>query len=100
MNGINFLKIRIFGEKLNLKTNYSQTYNILSLIAVIYSLKLNLKHILKKLEKIEPSEGRGKIYSIKRFNINFKLIDESYNANPFVDEKRYSKFFKNKERKF
>ena len=100
LNGINFLKIRIFGEKLNLKTNYSQTYNILSLIAVIYSLKLNLKHILKKLEKIEPSEGRGKIYSIKRFNINFKLIDESYNANPLSMKNAIQNFSKIKKENF
>ena len=28
------------------------------------------------------SEGRGKKYSIKRYNKKFRLIDESYNANP------------------
>ena len=28
------------------------------------------------------TEGRGKIYNIKRYKKNFKLIDESYNANP------------------
>ena len=32
--------------------------------------------------KYEPTEGRGKIYKIKRYNKRFKLIDESYNANP------------------
>ena len=26
--------------------------------------------------------GRGKIHKVKRFKTNFKLIDESYNANP------------------
>ena len=29
-----------------------------------------------------PSEGRGKIHNVKRYRKNFKLIDESYNANP------------------
>ena len=28
------------------------------------------------------TDGRGKIHKIKRYNKNFKLIDESYNANP------------------
>ena len=31
---------------------------------------------------MEPVEGRGKIHTIKRYNKKFKLIDESYNANP------------------
>ena len=33
-------------------------------------------------KRLQPSEGRGKIYEAKRYNKRFKLIDESYNANP------------------
>ena len=35
-----------------------------------------------KFKKFESPEGRGKKYSISRYNKKFKLIDESYNANP------------------
>ena len=45
-------------------------------------LNLNIQKIIKKFSTYEPDEGRGKIYTIKRYNKKFKLIDESYNANP------------------
>ena len=31
---------------------------------------------------MKSSEGRGKKHTISRYNKKFKLIDESYNANP------------------
>ena len=38
--------------------------------------------IKSKFKKLDHTEGRGKLHIIKRFNKQFKLIDESYNANP------------------
>ena len=49
---------------------------------MLNELNLNIKKIIKKFSTYEPVEGRGKIYTIKRYNKKFKLIDESYNANP------------------
>ena len=51
-------------------------------ILVINILNLNLKKIEKKFIKFEIPEGRGDIHSVRKYNKNFKLIDESYNANP------------------
>ena len=43
---------------------------------------INFHEVLKNFKNISPSEGRGKKYSIYRYNKKFKFIDESYNANP------------------
>ena len=51
----------------------------------------------------EASEGRGKTHLISRYNKRFKLIDESYNANPlsvknaihklnFIKKEKFKKF--------
>ena len=48
----------------------------------VYELNLNQNNIINNFKNYEPSEGRGKIHNIKRYKKNFKLIDESYNANP------------------
>ena len=45
-------------------------------------LNLNIQKIQNKINNIEILEGRGKIFKIKYKNLNFNLIDESYNANP------------------
>tara|TARA_A100000164_G_scaffold356875_1_gene366915 strand:- start:458 stop:1132 length:675 start_codon:yes stop_codon:yes gene_type:complete len=100
IKGINHLKIELFNEKFSFKTNYSQTSNILSLIAVIYSLKLNFKKIINKIKKIDPLEGRGKIYNIERFKKKFKLIDESYNANPLSMKNAIQNFSNIKKERF
>ena len=57
-------------------------YNVLSSITLLEVLNLNFDKILKYYKTYQPSDGRGKIHSINRYNRNFKLIDESYNANP------------------
>ena len=51
-------------------------------MALLSCLKLNINKIIKNFKNYGPSDGRGKIYNIKRYNKRFKLIDESYNANP------------------
>ena len=56
--------------------------NIAFAIATLEILKLNIYKIVNKFKEIKVLEGRGKIYKVKYKNINFNLIDESYNANP------------------
>ena len=57
-------------------------YNILSSIALLQELNLDIDKIINNFRKYEPIEGRGKIHNIRRYRKKFKLIDESYNANP------------------
>jgi len=57
-------------------------YNILSSLALLKELNLNLNKITNFYKRYKPTEGRGKVHNIKRYNKKFKLIDESYNANP------------------
>jgi murE/murF fusion protein len=49
---------------------------------VVKILNLDIKKTLNFYKSNKLLEGRGKIYNVKRFKINFNLIDESYNANP------------------
>ena len=51
------------------------------------SKSINVFQVLK------PSEGRGKIHRVKRYNKKFNLIDESYNANPLSVKNALKKFF-------
>ena len=76
------LSIKINNQIIHLKVKNINIYNVLSSLALLKELKLNIKKISKYFENFQPSEGRGRIYSIKKFNKKFKLIDESYNANP------------------
>jgi murE/murF fusion protein len=54
----------------------------LASLAVINELNLSFKNIKKIFRNFEPSDGRGKTHLISRYNKKFRLIDESYNANP------------------
>ncbi len=74
--------VKISNKKINLTIKNLNIYNVLSTLALLKVLNVNLIHASKYFKNIEPTEGRGKIYKIKRYNKNFKLIDESYNANP------------------
>ena len=47
--------------------------------------------IKQKFENFESSEGRGKKHHLK-IQKNFKLIDESYNANPLSVKNAIKKF--------
>ena len=51
-------------------------------MAIINALGIDIVKIKQKFENFESSEGRGKKHTISRYNKKFKLIDESYNANP------------------
>ncbi len=76
------IKINIKNQILKIRIKNLNIYNILSSLALLNELNLNLKEINKYFLNFEPTEGRGKVYNVKRYNKNFKLIDESYNANP------------------
>ena len=91
------LAILIQGKVFNLKVNFINEYNILASLAVLNELKLDLQNFKKVFENFEPTEGRGKIHNIKRYNKRFKLIDESYNANPLSVKIAINNFIKLKK---
>ena len=56
--------------------------NVMSSIAVLLALNIDILKIKNNFKHFESPEGRGKKYLITRYKKKFKLIDESYNANP------------------
>ena len=78
----NQIIIKLNNKIIKLENKNLNIYNILSSLALLSCLKLNINKIIKNFKNYGPSDGRGKIYNIKRYNKRFKLIDESYNANP------------------
>ena len=76
------LIIKIKEKFLKFEVKNLNIYNVLSSITLLEVLNLNFDKILKYYKTYQPSDGRGKIHNINRYNRNFKLIDESYNANP------------------
>ena len=69
-------------------------------MAVLKELNLDLGIIKNNFENLSPSEGRGKIHNISRYRKNFKLIDESYNANPMSIKNAIENFKSIKKRNF
>ena len=64
-------------------------------------LNLNIeKKVIKKFSTYNPIDGRGKIHKIKRYNKKFKLIDESYNANPLSVKNAINNFNNIKKQNF
>ena len=76
------LKVRIKNEIFKIEFKNINLYNVLASLAVLEVLNLNIKKILNHYKKYEAIDFGGKIYNVKRYKKNFKLIDESYNANP------------------
>ena len=76
------LTIKIKNRRLKIKIKNINIYNVLSSLALLKVFNLKFSLIKKYYKDFEPTEGRGKIYNIKRYNKKFRLIDESYNANP------------------
>ncbi len=99
-NKANLIKINLKGKIIKIKTKNIYLYNILASLTVIEELGLNLKKIIKYFEKIEAFAGRGKIHEINRYKKKFKLIDESYNANPLSVKFAINNFSKIKKNKF
>ena len=75
------LIIKVMSKIFKIEVKNINIYNVLSSLALLKALNLNVNKILKLYKEYEPSEGRGKIHKIRRYKKNFKLIDESYNAN-------------------
>ena len=76
------LIVKIYDQILKFNIKNLNIYNVLASLAVLKEINLDLNQVINLFMKYEPTEGRGKIYKIKRYNKKFKLIDESYNANP------------------
>ena len=94
------LTIKIKEKILKVKIKNINFYNVLSSLALLDELNLNLNTIINNFKNYEPSEGRGKIHNIKRYKKNFKLIDESYNANPISVKNAIQKLGSIKKQKF
>ena len=69
--------IRVKNTILKLKIKNINFYNVLASLAVLKKLNLDFKKNIQMFNTFQPSEGRGKIYKIKRYKKNFNLIDES-----------------------
>ncbi len=78
----NFILIKIRGKTFRLEYKNINIHNILASLSLLNELKLDLSKVSKNFRNYLPSEGRGKIHNIKRYKKFFKLVDESYNANP------------------
>ncbi len=103
LGGYKKIIIRINDQNLEIKIKGINVYNVLASLAVLKELDLDLKKSIKVFQNFIPSEGRGKIYKIKRYKKTFKLIDESYNASPFSVKNAISNFSeirKNRSKKY
>ena len=79
------LNVMINKKRITLKINNpnkNNIMNILSCIAVVNELNLDLGNLKNFFKKQTLLKGRGKINKVSKFNKKFYLIDESYNANP------------------
>ena len=97
------LILNIKGKIFKTQIKNINIYNVLASLALLKELNLNLEKILNYFKYYEPTEGRGRIYDIKRYNKRFKLIDESYNANPSSVKnaiKNFSSFKKSNFKKY
>ena len=55
---------------------------MLASLVIVKEFNLDLNGIKKVFQNFEPTEGRGRMHLISRYNKKFTLVDESYNANP------------------
>ena len=94
------LVIKVNSQIFSFKIKNINIYNVLSSLAVLKELNLDIKKVIKLYEDYEPTAGRGKIYNITRYKKNFKLIDESYNANPLSVKNAIKNFSLIKKQKF
>ena len=74
--------ININNQIIDLNIADLNVHNVLAAISVLEELRINFLKIKNKFKNFASLAGRGKKYSIFRYNKKFKLIDESYNANP------------------
>ena len=98
----NFLIIfvKINNQIIDFKIKDLNIHNVLCSLAVLKQLNVKISKIKSKFKIFESPEGRGKKYAINRYKKNFKLIDESYNANPLSVKNAIKKFNLIKKKKF
>ncbi len=94
------ISIKIKNKTTDLSIGDLNISNVLSSIAVLKELKIDLSKIKNKFKNLESSEGRGKKYHITRYKKKFKLIDESYNSNPLSVRVAINKISSIKKDKF
>ena len=92
--------VQVLDSILEFEVRNLNIYNVLASLAVLSELDLNFQKNLHKFKYFDPSEGRGKIYKVKRYKKIFNLIDESYNANPFSVKNALNSFSEIKKEKF
>ena len=94
------ITISVKDKILKLRIRDINIYNVLASVAVLKELDLNLKKSIQVFKNFEPSEGRGRIHKIKRYKKFFRLIDESYNANPLSVKNALNNFSEIKKDNF
>ena len=99
VKNFNRMVVRINRHNFDLKVKNINIYNVLASLAILNELNLNFSKILKNFKNFEPIEGRGKTHNITRYNKKFKLIDESYNANPLSVKNAINNFNSIKKKK-
>ena len=91
----NSLQFKVLNKNIYLKVkniNPLTISNILATLLTLHILDLDLKKISNFPNLFQLVEGRGKAYVISRYKKKFKLIDESYNANPSSVKNAVSNF--------
>jgi murE/murF fusion protein len=94
------LTLKICDQILKIKVKNLNIHNILATLTLLKVLNLNFFESAYRFVNFQPSEGRGKIYNVKRYKKNFKLIDESYNANPLSVKNAIKNFQSIQKEKF
>jgi len=92
--------INIYNLSINLEIKNLNIYNVLSSLAVLTELNVDISKIKNKFKNFEAPAGRGKKYYISRYKKKFNLIDESYNANPSSTKNAINKLSLIKKDKF
>ena len=99
-NDLSKIYLNIDGHKTDFEIKDLNLYNVLASIAVLKELKIDLQKVKHKFKHLESSEGRGKKHLISRYKKKFRLIDESYNANPLSVKNAINKLSLIKKNKF
>ncbi len=94
------LTLKINGQNLKFKIKDQNIHNVLATLTLLKVLNLNFFKTVYRFKNFQPSEGRGRIYKVKRYKKIFKLIDESYNANPLSVKNAIKNFDSIKKEKF
>ncbi len=95
--------VKIENKVIDLEINDLNIYNVLASLAVLKELNIDILQFKTKLKNYALPDGRGKKHFIKRYKKKFKLIDESYNANPLSVKNAIHKLGlikKNKSKKY